>query len=62
MSRDSAAAIPFRGLISLCAGFFMELVFGVAYTSGNLMPYIISYMRRATGQDLMYRYVRPTAL
>ena len=46
--------IPVRGAVSVFGTFLMNLMFGAFYSFGNLMPYIVSYMREEAGLDITY--------
>ena len=45
---------PIRGILCVLSGFIVNLMFGSWYTFGNTMPYMVSYMRESTGQDITY--------
>ena len=50
--------LPVGGILTTLASFMSLLMLGAFYTFGNLMPYLVSYMRNATGEDITYAYVR----
>ena len=50
--------LPVGGILTTLASFMSLLMLGAFYTFGNLMPYLVSYMRNATGEDITYRCVR----
>ncbi|KAK7507006.1 hypothetical protein BaRGS_00001857 [Batillaria attramentaria] len=41
---------PFRVIITVLACFFVQLVLGISYTTGNVLPYVTSYLRNVTGE------------
>ena len=45
---------PVRGILCVISGFIVNLMFGSWYTFGNTMPYMVSYMRESTGEDITY--------
>ena len=49
--------LPLGGILTTLASFMSLLMLGAFYTFGNLMPYLVSYMRNATGEDITYRCV-----
>ena len=49
--------LPVGGILTTLASFMSLLMLGAFYTFGNLMPYLVSYMRNATGEDITYRCV-----
>ncbi len=38
----------------MLGAFLIQLMLGAFYTFGNVMPYFVSYMRNATGQEVGY--------
>ena len=48
--------LPVRGIMTVLGSFLSLLVLGAFYTFGNISPYLISYMRNVTGEDITYRY------
>lgn len=49
--------LPVGGILAALGSFMSLLMLGSFYTFGNLMPYLVSYMRNATGEDITYRCV-----
>ena len=47
--------LPVGGILATLALFMSLLMLGSFYTFGNIMPYLVSYMRNATGEDITYR-------
>ena len=48
------SSLPIRGILAVLAGFFINVTVGAFYTFGNLMPYIVSYMRNSTDPNITY--------
>ena len=48
------SSLPVRGILAVLAGFFINVTVGAFYTFGNLMPYIVSYMRNSTDPTITY--------
>ena len=46
--------LPLGGILTALGSFMSLLMLGAFYTFGNLMPYLVSYMRNATGEDITY--------
>ena len=47
--------LPLGGMLAALGSFLSLLMLGAFYTFGNIMPYMVSYMRNATGEDITYR-------
>ena len=47
--------VPIAGILTVVGSFLVMLNLGAFYTFGNIMPYLVSYMRNATGEDITYR-------
>ncbi len=50
----SVRGLPIRGLLTVFAGFIINLILGAFYTFGNIMPYMASYMRNGTDANVTY--------
>ena len=48
--------LPVGGILTVLGSFLSLLFLGAFYTFGNLMPYMVSYMRNVTGEDITYGY------
>ncbi len=48
-------SIPVAGALTVFGSFLVLLNLGAFYTFGNIMPYLVSYMRNVTGEDITYR-------
>ena len=48
-------SLPLGGILAALGSFLSLLMLGAFYTFGNIMPYMVSYMRNATGEDITYR-------
>ena len=47
--------LPVGGILATLASFISLFMLGSFYTFGNIMPYLVSYMRNATGEEITYR-------
>lgn len=49
--------VPIRAIMSCVGAFLICLMLGAFYTFGNIMPYLVSYMRSDLGvsQNITYR-------
>ena len=49
--------LPLKGILCIIGGFCITLMTGSNYTFGNMMPYIVSYMRKSQSLNITYRFV-----
>jgi hypothetical protein len=49
---------PVEGILAVFGAFLIMLNLGAFYTFGNISPYMVSYMRNSTGEDITYRQER----
>ena len=47
-------SVPLAGALTVAGSFLIMLNLGAFYTFGNVMPYLVSYMRNETGEDITY--------
>ena len=47
-------SVPVYGLAAVFGGFLFQLTLGTVYTFGNMMTYMVSYMRHHGSPDLTY--------
>lgn len=49
------ARTSIKGVLAVIGGFLINLILGVLFSFGNIMPYIASYMREVAGIPVTYR-------
>ena len=48
--------LPLKGILCIVGAFCITLTTGSNYTFGNMMPYIVSYMRETQNLTITYRF------
>eukprot|EP00094_Tigriopus_californicus_P006929 TCALIF_06671-PA protein Name:"Protein of unknown function" AED:0.04 eAED:0.04 QI:0/0.66/0.75/0.75/1/1/4/64/478 len=48
------ACVSIKGVLAVIGGFLINLILGVLFSFGNIMPYIASYMREVAGIPVSY--------
>ena len=51
------SGLPIRGVLAVMGAFLINLIFGAYYSFGNIMPYLVAYMRERGNSSAVYRYV-----
>ena len=57
LSNWKVKGLPVRGIVTVFGCFITHLMLGAFYTFGNIMPYLVSYMRAYTDPTITYRLV-----
>lgn len=54
---DKNPRLPIRGVLAVIGAFLINLILGAYYSFGNIMPYLVAYMRERGDLNVTYRYL-----
>ena len=51
----TAGKLPIRGALAVFGAFLINIILGAYYSFGNIMPYLVAYMRERRNSTIIYR-------